>query len=692
MAEEYGYTKDYLTKDGKPWFPVMGEFHFSRYPEKYWKESIYKMKAGGVDIVSTYVFWIHHEEIEGVYDFTGQRNLRKFTETIKECGMKMFLRIGPWCHGEARNGGFPDWLLHKDFEVRTNDEAYLDEIRRFYSEIEYQVRGLLHKDGGPVIGIQIENEYGHCGGLQGDAGEAHMKRLTELAKTVGLVVPLYTATGWGGAATGGLLPVMGGYCEAPWDQRTTELEPNENYIFTNDRNDPNIGSDYGKKLKITYDISAFPYLTAELGGGLQVTHHRRPVAGAKDIGAMTLAKLGSGVNLIGYYMYHGGTNPQGKLSTLQESRETGYLNDLPVFSYDFAAPIREYGQMSETLNEIKLLAMFVKDFGSSLCEMDTFLDGKQSPGNFSALRTAVRKKGNRGYLFVNNYQRRHSMSAHDGENLEVQLDRETITFPEVNISDGDFFFLPFHMPVGDGELRSALASPLCRFFDGTQQVYVFYTDHEPSFDWERKPTNAKILTITRNMALNAWKTGKDKQYLLITEEKVIESDTGYEILVRKGADIRSYPQLPSEPDGYQYAGMDGEFFIYRKKEPVPKAQIVCRKIMEKTDSKYYKLELEYPDHINDCFIQIDFIGDQAKLFVDKKWTGDWFYTGKTWEIGMKRFHFPQKIEIEVDALWETDDIFLEKEPEYKNGAACGIEAIDVAVETKIPFMDKRGIL
>ena len=266
----------------------------------------------------------------------------------------MFLRIGPWCHGEARNGGFPDWLLHKDFEVRTNDEAYLDEVRRFYSEIEYQVHGLLHKDGGPVIGIQIENEYGHCGGLQGNAGEAHMKRLTELAKTVGLLAPLYTATGWGGAATGGLLPVMGGYCEAPWDQRTTELEPNENYIFTNDRNDPNIGRDYGKKLEITYDISAFPYLTAELGGGLQVTHHRRPVAGAKDIGAMTLAKLGSGVNLIGYYMYHGGTNPQGKLSTLQESRETGYLNDLPVFSYDFAAPIREYGQMSETLNEIKL--------------------------------------------------------------------------------------------------------------------------------------------------------------------------------------------------------------------------------------------------------------------------------------------------------------------------------------------------
>ena len=62
---EYSFTPEYLTKDGKPWFPVMGEMHFSRYPQKYWKESLCKMKAGGVDVVSSYVIWIHHEEIEG---------------------------------------------------------------------------------------------------------------------------------------------------------------------------------------------------------------------------------------------------------------------------------------------------------------------------------------------------------------------------------------------------------------------------------------------------------------------------------------------------------------------------------------------------------------------------------------------------------------------------------------------------
>ena len=181
-----------------------------------------------------------------------------------------------------------------------------------------------------VIGVQIENEYGHCGGLQAEDGEAHMRRLKELAVKAGFEVPYYTATGWGGAATGGLLPVLGGYCDAPWDPRITEIEPSVNYVFTRERNDRNIGSDQRKGEDLTWSCDKFPYLTAELGGGIQVTKHRRPVASNRDIGAMTLTKLGCGANLLGYYMYHGGINPEGKDTTLQESRATGYNNDLPV--------------------------------------------------------------------------------------------------------------------------------------------------------------------------------------------------------------------------------------------------------------------------------------------------------------------------------------------------------------------------
>ncbi len=107
--DEYCFDNKSILKNGKRWFPVMGEIHYSRYPKAYWKEELLKMKEGGVDLVSSYVIWIHHEEIENEWEWTGDKNLREFVETIKECGLSMILRIGPWVHAEVRNGGFPDW-------------------------------------------------------------------------------------------------------------------------------------------------------------------------------------------------------------------------------------------------------------------------------------------------------------------------------------------------------------------------------------------------------------------------------------------------------------------------------------------------------------------------------------------------------------------------------------------------------
>src|SRR6202042_3382814 len=103
------------------------------------------------------------EEIEGKFDWSGQRDLRKFVSLCRELKMPMMLRIGPWDHGEVRNGGFPDWLLTKGFKLRGDDPGYLAEVQTLYQEIGKQLNGLLWKDGGPVIGIQVENEYGDDG-------------------------------------------------------------------------------------------------------------------------------------------------------------------------------------------------------------------------------------------------------------------------------------------------------------------------------------------------------------------------------------------------------------------------------------------------------------------------------------------------------------------------------------------------
>ncbi|MGN1346339.1 MAG: beta-galactosidase, partial [Eubacteriales bacterium] len=304
-------TNRMLLKNGTPVLPVMGELHYSRVPAECWKEELQKMKDGGVDIVASYVFWIHHEESKGCFDFSGNRNLRRFVELCHEVGLDFCLRIGPWAHGECRNGGFPDWLQEECPDtLRSSDEPYIGYVRRFLCAVAEQVRGL------PLIGIQVENEMTYR--------PEYLEEIRKIVLETGLHAPLLTATGWGQARLPEtLLPMFGGYPEAPWEGHTRPLAPNNNYLFSYQREDSQIGSDLLKAGLPSADKyeGRFPYLTCEVGGGNQVTYHRRPFFTARDIEALVLCKIGSGVNLLGYYMYHGGINPVGK-TTMQESRET----------------------------------------------------------------------------------------------------------------------------------------------------------------------------------------------------------------------------------------------------------------------------------------------------------------------------------------------------------------------------------
>jgi beta-galactosidase len=181
-----GLNNRFLTLDGKPWLPVAGEFHFSRNPRDQWEDEILKMEAAGVNVISTYVIWIHHEEIRGQFDWTGQRDLRAFAQLCAKHHMYLIARIGPWDHAEVRNGGLPDWVL-KQGPTRENDPAYLASVRTWYDQIGEQLKGLLWKDGGPVIAVQLENEYSKRGPR---AGEAHILELKKLALSSGLDVPL----------------------------------------------------------------------------------------------------------------------------------------------------------------------------------------------------------------------------------------------------------------------------------------------------------------------------------------------------------------------------------------------------------------------------------------------------------------------------------------------------------------------
>ena len=115
------FTNESMVLNGQPFFAVSGEVHYSRVSPDQWEDTVKKMKAGGVDIAATYVIWNVHEELHGRFRWDGCRDLKRFLKICKDNGMMVILRIGPFSHGEMRNGGLPDWLYGQAFEVRSND-------------------------------------------------------------------------------------------------------------------------------------------------------------------------------------------------------------------------------------------------------------------------------------------------------------------------------------------------------------------------------------------------------------------------------------------------------------------------------------------------------------------------------------------------------------------------------------------
>ena len=366
--------------DGKHVLPVMGEIHYARVPEREWRREIQKMRAGGITILSTYVFWIHHEEEEGHWNWEGNKNLRRFIEVCQEEQMPVVLRIGPFCHGEVYQGGFPVWLADKaqsnpqQYKLRTTATGFLAATRNLYSNIFQQVKGLQWKDGGPIVGVQIENE---CRGPW-----TYYMALKEMAVEAGFDTPFYTRTGWpklnGNEEFGKLLPLYGDYADGFWDRDLTDMPGayKDAFIMKDTRLSAVIATEALGKNQDTQmeakDLS-YPYLTCELGGGMMPSYHRRINMSGKEVKPLTICKLGSGSNLPGYYMYHGGTNPYNPKHTMAETQATAVTNynDMPHMSYDFQAPLGEMGQPNWTAwHESRLLHQFLADWGEELSQMD----------------------------------------------------------------------------------------------------------------------------------------------------------------------------------------------------------------------------------------------------------------------------------------------------------------------------------
>jgi len=455
----------YLTLGGQPWLPVMGEFHYSRVPAAQWETQLLKLKAAGVDVVASYIIWSHHEAQPGHLDWHGERDLRRFVQLCQRHGLRFVARIGPWSHAEVRYGGLPPWLVRAAVPTRGNDAQYLAHVARFYGAIAQQLRGLLWKHGGPVIGVQLENEYNLGGPGQ---GREHIARLKQMAQAAGLDVPLYTVTGWDHTVypRGEVLPVFGGYPDEPWKATDKALPPHEVYAF---RFGSRVSGDLGAQTRSSRrgdaetDLDDTPFLGAEYGAGVPAMYRRRPLLAPEDVSAMAPVQLGSGVNLLGWYMFHGGRNPVGA-TTLEETVASGGYNDTPAINYDFQAPLGPDGDMRPVLRKLRPFHLFVQHYGALLAPMLPHAPERlpEGPADLATPRWSVRSAGDRAFVFYNGHVRQHALAAPRAVRFELTLPSGPLSFPSrpLDLPAGAHFIWPVNLPLADARLVYATAQPV----------------------------------------------------------------------------------------------------------------------------------------------------------------------------------------------------------------------------------------
>lgn len=627
--------------DGKRVMPVMGEVHYSRLPANEWEQEVRKMKEGGVTIVATYVFWNHIEEQEGVFDWSGQRDLRRFLEVCKKENMPVVLRLGPFCHGEVRNGGIPDWMFEKGCKMREENPTFLGYAEKLYRQIFTQVQGLQWKDGGPVVAAQFDNEYRGKG--------SYLMALKRIALNVGFDLPFYTRTGWPELRTpvpyGEMLPLYGDYADGFWDRTTDETAGNyyKAFNFKAFRSSTAIATEAlgEQKEQTTKGDEQYPYFTCELGGGMMTSYHRRVFLYPEDAYSMAVVKLGSGSNLLGYYMYHGGTNPDGKLTTMNENQRTPgtYNNDLPVKTYDFQAPLNEFGQRNPHFYTLRKLHLFMQDYGDVLAPMDAQFPTPQSltKGDDKQLRWAYRTNGKSGFVFVNNYERLQNLSDKQGVQFEVcgvKFPRKPVTIPAGTVCI---------FPVNIDGMAYATAQIVAKR-DG--KVYLQQIKGVPT----EISFNGKTL---RNVKPKGTKQPVCGNIYLLNEEEANH------LFLQETNSTAQY----AKPAVTKVSEAQGQRTISNGRAKVAEAP---------TDEDFNKAavytisNLPQGDARKDALLNISYRGDCARLYADGKLIDDNFYNGRPMQYGLWRLDPNcRALELRVLPLQKDMPIYFPREADVK---------------------------
>jgi beta-galactosidase len=200
-AHTFGYKGEHFLLDGERFLVISGEMHYPRVPRAYWRDRMRKMRALGLNTLCTYVFWDLHEPEPGKFDFTGNLDVAAYIRMAQEEGLWVILRPGPYICTEWDFGGLPSWLLSTTgLKVRTTNPRFLEAAARYMQRVGEQLGPLQISRGGPLIMVQVENEYGSFG-----HDHDYMNAIRRMIRDAGFEVTLYTADG-ADELQGGTLP------------------------------------------------------------------------------------------------------------------------------------------------------------------------------------------------------------------------------------------------------------------------------------------------------------------------------------------------------------------------------------------------------------------------------------------------------------------------------------------------------
>jgi len=320
-------TTEFLL-DGAPYQIISGELHPARIPVEYWRHRIQMAKAMGCNTISVYIFWNYHESEEGVFDFTtANRDLQAFFRIVQDEGMWLIVRPGPYVCAEWELGGIPPYLLRiPDIKLRCMDPRYMAAAERYIGRLAEEIKPYLITNGGPLLMLQIENEYGSFGNDRN-----YLLRLKEVWTSLGIDVPTFTGDGpttymlEAGSLPGSAVGLDSGSSPAHWEL-AAKMNP------------------------------GVPVFSSETYPGW-LTHWGEKWARPDTVELLKEVKfLMDNKKSFNFYVIHGGTNFG--YTAGANSGGKGYEPD--ITSYDYDAPIDEQGNARPKYHSLrKLLASYL---------------------------------------------------------------------------------------------------------------------------------------------------------------------------------------------------------------------------------------------------------------------------------------------------------------------------------------------